>query len=186
VLGRPELERLAAHAPSGEVPLVVDLAVPPDVDPVAAREAGFERVSMDDVSEEAESTRKRRLVELAPARELVDEGLERLRKQLAERFMTPVLARLNLRYRQTAEAGLERLFKKQLGTLGEAERETIERWAMVMARRFAHIPTMGLRALASDLGPPAVRTFLDASGEDFFGDGGVASQSPRPIEERVR
>jgi glutamyl-tRNA reductase len=170
VLGRPELERLAAHSPSGEPPLIVDMAVPPDVDPEAARTVGIERLGMDDISAEAELSRNRRLIELAPARELVDRGLARLRKQLAERSMGPIIARLNKRYRQTAEAGLERLFKDRFEELTEDDREVITRWAMVMSRRFTHIPTMGLRAIAAELGESAVRTFLDASGEDFFSD----------------
>ena len=53
-----------------------------------------------------------------------------------------------------------------------------------MARRFAHIPTMGIRALATDYGAPAVRTFLQASGEDLYNDVAV-TMGEESAEERV-
>ncbi len=170
VLERADLERIAARTPSGEPPLVIDMAVPPDVDPEAARAAGVVRIGMNEITAEAEACRSRRLLELAPARELVDEALANLRKQLAERFMYPIIAKLNQRYRQTVVEGVDRLFRKDLQGLDDKHREVITRWAEVMARRFAHIPTMGLRVLASEVGAPAVRTFLEASGDDFFAE----------------
>ena len=88
LLGRPELERLAARTPSGEPPLVVDMSVPPNVDRNAARTwppiVGVNLVEMDGILEEARSDFDRRLEESAPAREFVDESLSKLRKDLAE------------------------------------------------------------------------------------------------------
>jgi hypothetical protein len=40
----------------------------------------------------------------------------------------------------------------------------------MLARRFAHVPTMGLRGLASRVGAPAVMVFLESTGEDRFAD----------------
>ena len=168
LLGRPELERLAARAPSGEPPLVVDMSVPANVDRNAARIVGVTLVDMDGILEEAHADRDGRLAELAPAREFVDESLAKLRKDMAERLMSPVIARLSRRYRQTATEGVERLFRKELKGVDEAEREAISRWAEVMARRFAHTPIKGLRKLAAEFGAPAVRAFLLASGEELF------------------
>ena len=170
IFSRADLERIVARTPSGEPPLAIDMALPPDVDPDAAVAVGVERVGMDEINAEAEANRNRRLLDMAPAREMVDERLEKFCRQFTEKSITPVIARLNQRYRQTAVEGLERLFRKELDGLDDAARETITRWTEVMARRFAHIPTMGLRALATDFGTPAVRVFLDASGEDFLND----------------
>jgi glutamyl-tRNA reductase len=170
VLNRPELERIAARCPSGEPPLIVDMALPPDVDPRAARAVGVEYVSMDEINTQAAATRRRRLVELAPARELVDQALDTLRVRLAERILSPVIARLNQRYRHTALEGVERLFRRELQGIDEEARQAILQWAEVLARRFAHVPTMGLRGLASQVGAPAVRAFLEATGEECFAD----------------
>jgi glutamyl-tRNA reductase len=170
VLDRTHLERITARTPSGEAPLIVDMAVPPDVDPADARAVGAERLGMDEINTEASANRRERLVELAPAREIVDAALENLRHRLAERTMAPVIARLNQRYRETALEGLERLFRKELRGVDEETRRAIRQWAEVLARRFAHVPTMGLRGLASEVGAPAVRAFLAATGEEGFAD----------------
>jgi glutamyl-tRNA reductase len=170
VLGRSELERIAAGCPSGQPPLIVDLSVPPDVDPRAVGEVDVEYLSIDEINEEAAATRQRRLLELGPAREVIDEALDALRVRLAERILSPAIARLNQRYRHTASEGLERLFRRELRGIDDEARRAITQWAEVLARRLAHVPVMGLRGLAARGGAPAVRAFLEASGEDCFAD----------------
>ncbi len=137
---------------------------------------GAELVEMNEILATASADRERQLADFAPARQLVDESLARLRGTMAERLMSPIIAQLNQRYRQTAMEGLQRLFKKELKEFEEGEREAIYRWAEVLARRFAHIPIMGLRELAAEFGAPAVEVFLSAAGEDFL------SESPRVVE----
>lgn len=168
VLDRPALERLAGRAASGEPPLVVDLAVPPDVDPAAARAVGVPRLGMDEINRLAESQRERRRAETAAAREMVDEALDGLRHRLAERVLAPVLAQLHQRYQQTAREGVARLLAKHGEALDPALQEAIERWAETLARRFAHLPTVGLRGLASELGVEAVSSFLAAGDDELY------------------
>lgn len=170
LLGRPELEKLAARTRSGEPPLVVDMSVPANTDRKAAESVGTTLIDMDDILAEAGVDRDRRLVDLAPAREIVDQSLLQLRHELAERLMSPIIAQLNQRYRETAMEGIKRLLSKELESVGEKEQEALCRWAEVIARRFAHIPIMGLRQMAAEFGAPAVKSFLDASGEKFLPD----------------
>ena len=163
VLSRADLERIAARSPSGDSPLVVDLGVPANVAPEDAAAADVPRVGMDDISEEAAADRGRILMEFAEARAIVDEALTDLRRNAAERLIGPVIARMRLRYRQTALEGVERLFERDLAGLGEAERDTIRRWAETLARRFAHVPSVGLRDLVFQAGPSAVEAFFENS-----------------------
>lgn len=160
VLTRGALERLAAQAPSGRPPLAVDLAVKPDVDPQDAQAAGVPRVALQDVIDEAASTRDQRLVEMADARVLVDEALVAFRRRLAQRMLGPVVGAIQRRYQQTAQAGLERLLKKELSGLGEAERAALDRWLSTLARRFAHLPSEGLKGVAFEHGFAGVEAFL--------------------------
>jgi glutamyl-tRNA reductase len=167
VLDRPALERIAAQTPSGEPPLVVDMAIPPDIDPEDAARAGLERIGMNQVIAIAEENRRERLIELADARTLVDAALDDLRQRIIERHLSPVLAALQRRYRRTALEGVERLLRRELKGLGESEREAVTRWAETLARRFAHIPTAGLRAIAQEGGNQAVEVFLRGLGEEL-------------------
>ncbi len=167
VFSRADLERIAAQAPSGESPLVVDLAVPANVAPEDAAAADVPRVGMDEISEEAAADRGRLLMEFAEARAIVDEALTDLRRHAAERLIGPMIGQLRLRYRQTALEGVERLFRRDLSGLGETERETIRRWAETLARRFAHLPAVGLRDLVFQSGPSAVEAFFENSEPDL-------------------
>ena len=101
------------------------------------------------------------LIEAADAREFVDEALQGLRRRMIDRVLAPLLAAVQRRYRQTAHEGVDRLFRKELSGLGDTERAAVRRWAETLARRFAHLPTTGLRGLAYSVGPSAVEAFLE-------------------------
>ena len=71
------------------------------------------------------------------------------------------------RYRRTAQEGVKRLLKKELKGLGETERAAIETWAEVLARRFAHIPSLGLRGLLHDGPDGSLEAFLSGLEPEF-------------------
>ena len=168
VLGFHDLERLAARTPSGEPPLVIDLAIPPDVLPEDADRAGIERIGMTEVLAEAELNRERRLSEAEDAIRIVDQSLIGLRRRLVDRVLSPLFAAVQRRYRFTAIEGVERLFKKELSGLGETEKEAVRHWAETLARRFAHLPTAGLRGVACEFGTDAVEAFLSQADESMI------------------
>jgi glutamyl-tRNA reductase len=167
ILSESALERIAARAPSGRAPLIVDMAVPADVDPDACRKLVIPRVSLDDIVAHAERSRTARLVEAAHAREHVDAALEELQERFAERYYGPLLGALQQRYRRTAQEGINRLFKKELKGLGDKERLAIETWCEVLARRFAHIPCLGLRGLLVTGPEGSIDAFLDGLEPEF-------------------
>jgi glutamyl-tRNA reductase len=117
-------------------------------------------MGMEEVIAEAEANRSERLLELADARTLIDEALVELRRTMADRMLGPLLGALQRRYRQTAAEAVDRLFKKDLGHLSDQDREAILAWAALLARRFAHIPSLGIKGLAYEGGVPAVEAFL--------------------------
>jgi len=167
LLTEPVLERLAARAPSGQGPLFVDMAVPGDIDKLACEKLDLRRIGMDDIVREAESNREARLVEAAQARERVDDALLRLHDRFAERVYGPLFGALQKRYRHTAQEGVKRLLKKELRGLGAEERLAIETWSEVLARRFAHIPTLGLRGLLHYGPEGSVDAFLEGLDPEF-------------------
>ena len=160
VLDRSDLERIAALAPSGESPLLIDMAIPPDVSPEDAHAVGLPRIGMDEIIKEAQLNRAGRLEKLADARLLVDEALVGLRRRMADQLLSPLIAAVQSRFRETAVEGVERLFRKELKGLAETERTAVTRWAETLARRFAHLPVKGLRGIAYEGGSEAVRTFI--------------------------
>ena len=164
IFAKDELRRLIEA--SEKPPLVVDFGLPPDVDPGDADAFGIRVLDIEAITRIAEKSRSRREADQATAREYVDRALVDLRREAAERALAPVLGRLGQRYRHTAEDGVGRLFRRQLRHLGEDERRAVEDFAQGLAKRFAHVPIVGLRALAGEHGLDAVHAFLAASDEE--------------------
>jgi glutamyl-tRNA reductase len=116
---------------------------------------------MAEVVAQAGESRKQRLVEVAEARVLVDDALVSLRRRMVKNTLGSLSAAIQRRYQETARKGLERMFRRELAGLGEAERAALTRWAETLARRFAHVPTEGLKGLAFDVGLGGVEAFLN-------------------------
>jgi glutamyl-tRNA reductase len=167
ILNQAALERLAAHTTSGQPPLIVDMAVPGDVDATLTAKLAIPRVGMDAIVQHAEQSRAARLIEAGPAREQVDRALDELQDRFTERYYGPLFGALQQRYRRTAQEGVKRLLKKDLKGLGDAERAAIETWAEVLARRFAHIPCLGLRGLLHDGPDGSLQAFLGGLEPEF-------------------
>ena len=140
-------------------PLCVDMGVPPDIDAGACAKAGAKRIGMDDIVREAERNRESRLAQAADARELVDAALPQFRERLTDRLYGPLFANLQAHYQTTARAGAKRLLKG-LKHLEAADRDAIAEWANAQARRFAHLPTVGLRGLLQTGPEGALDAFL--------------------------
>ncbi len=167
ILAEAALERLAARTASGQPPLIVDMAVPGDVDAAQCVKLAIPRVGMDEIVRHAEQNRAARLMEAGPAREQVDRALDELQDRFTERYYGPLFGALQQRYRRTAQEGVKRLLKKDLKGLGEAERAAIETWTEVLARRFAHIPCLGLRGLLHDGPDGSLEAFLNGLEPEF-------------------
>jgi glutamyl-tRNA reductase len=161
------LEHLALRSPSGQPPLVVDMAVPGDFDAQRCTRLGIPRIGLDEIVRRAEEGRAARIEAAAPARELVDRALDELRGRLTDRACGPLFTVLQQRYERTAREGLARLMKKELSGIGEGERVAVERWLEVLARRFAHIPCVGLRGLLRDGPDGALDAFFSGLEPEF-------------------
>ena len=146
VVDAPTLARLVGVAASGEPPLAIDMAVPADIDADASRKLGVVRIGMDEIVHEAESNREARLLAAADARALVDEALPRLRDKVVDRVYGPLFGALQKHYQETAATAVQRL-ARDLGELDDETRGRIDAWAGSLARRMAHLPTVGLKGL---------------------------------------
>ncbi len=167
LLDKEQIERLAARTQTGDSPLIVDMSIPPDFDPEVCLALDIPRVSMEEITRRAEQNRSARLLEAAQARELVDEALQKTNERFAERYSGRLFGALQQRYRRTAEEGVKRLIKKDLAHLNLAEQAAVETWAAALARRFAHIPCLGLRGLLHAGPEGALEAFLGGLEPEF-------------------
>jgi len=158
VLDSDALTKLT-HATT-QPPLIIDFGVPPNVDPEAARQAGFPRVGMNDLIQTAQERRIAQLMRLAPVRAAIDERLTRLRGDLATRAIGRKLADLRGTFEQIAADEVDRVLAEELRGLDDTQREALQRLGSTVARRLAHLPLAGLRAAAAHASPDAVEAFF--------------------------
>jgi len=126
--------------------ICVDLGVPRNVDPAAARAAGIRLLDVDGL-QEAGSTRRAELRDkLAIAERLVLEELDDATDEWNEKQLGPSIRRLRERTLETLEASLP------------------EDQARRLVGRLVHDPIKGLRALAREHGVEIARTYLDETG----------------------
>ena len=157
------LQALQQACPSS--PVLVDLAVPADIDGGAAAALALPYIDMDDVTAKAAANSEKRAEENARARQLVDEALDRLRTKVAARALSPLIGELYNVYRETATQRLELELARGMPDLSDEQTAALRGFAEELARRLAHIPAVGLRALAAESGIEPVRTFLGASND---------------------
>jgi glutamyl-tRNA reductase len=141
-------------------PLIIDFGVPPNVEPEAARLAGFPRVGMNDLIQTAQERRLTQLMRMAPVRAAIDERLTRLRGDLATRAIGRKLADLRGAFEQIAAEEVDRALAAELRGLDDSQREILQRLGSTVARRLAHLPLAGLRAAAAHASADAVDAFF--------------------------
>jgi glutamyl-tRNA reductase len=157
------LADMVAPAVAGRTsPLVVlDLAVPSDVEPAVAELAGCRVHGLDDLAVEIARTVALRREEAAAAEAICADAAEDFRAWQAERTVVPAIGRLRARAEAFRVAEVERLS----AGLEPAERERLERLSRGLVGKLLHSPTTRLRESAS--GPDGVQyaeTALDLFG----------------------
>jgi glutamyl-tRNA reductase len=145
--------------------VLVDLAVPRDVDPAVRDIPGVTLLDLDDVERRVARNRASRSGEVGAARALVRAAAERFERWRAARDAAPTVAALH----GSGEAIVRELLaanEPHWTSLSAADRERVEAMARAVARRLLHAPTVRLRDAAQQ-GDPA----LGEAARELFGLG---------------
>jgi glutamyl-tRNA reductase len=138
--------------------LVVDVAVPRDVDPSSADLPGVTLLDMDDLRAFAEAGQAERRREITVVRSMIVEEVERFLAVNSAREVAPLVAALREGGEDVRRAELER-FRSRLGELDERQLEAIEALTHGIVAKLLHQPTVGLKAAA---GTPKGERLADA------------------------
>jgi glutamyl-tRNA reductase len=143
LLGREELELVMGER--GRRPLVViDTAVPRDVDPTVREVDGVALYDMDDLQREVARNRSVREAEAARARTLVERDVERFRGWLAGLDVLPTIAALRARADTIVGQVLEEN-ERRWEALSDADRERLGALTRALVARLLHEPTLRLK-----------------------------------------
>ncbi len=131
---------------AGKPLLIVDLAVPRDVEPTVADIEGVTLFNIDDLARFAEAGRAERRAEVAAARALIADELERYEIESSAREMGPLITQLRAAGEASRATAVEQLLASH--RFNEAEREAIVRASQAIVAKFLHTPTVTLKRQA--------------------------------------
>ena len=131
----------------GRPVLIVDVAVPRDVDPAAATLPGVTLLDMDDLRAFAEAGLASRQGEVAAVRGLVDEEVDRFLAVSSAREVAPLIAGLRERGEAVRTGELDR-FRNRLAGLDDRQLEAVEALTKGIVAKLLHDPTVGLKDAA--------------------------------------
>ena len=135
----------AALAQRPERPLLlIDLAVPRDVDPAVADVPGAHVYDIDDLEDVVSANVQRRREELGAVQAIVDMEVQRFVDWLAARAVVPTLSSLRALADSISRAELDKAMRR-LGGLDEREREAVELLATSIVNKLLHQPTIRLK-----------------------------------------
>ncbi|HYF46813.1 MAG TPA: glutamyl-tRNA reductase [Acidimicrobiales bacterium] len=138
----PVVEARAAHPL-----LIVDIAVPRDVDAAAGTLPGVTLLDMDDLRAHAEVGLAERRREVAAVRAIIDDEVRRFQEQTTAREVAPLVAALRQKADEVAAAELTRQ-QARLADLSPAQREAVEAATRAALAKVLHAPTVALKAAA--------------------------------------
>lgn len=127
--------------------LIVDIAVPRDVDPSAAELDGVTLLDMDDLRSFAEAGIRERRREIAAVQAIIDIELDRYVDESTARSVAPLIAQLRGRADRVRIAEIERLTHRLSG-LDDRQRDAVEALAAGIVGKLLHDPTVRLKDAA--------------------------------------
>ncbi len=137
--------------------VLIDLAVPRDIDPALAELPNVRLVNIDDLQGQADGALARRQQAIPAAEAIVRDEAEAFCHWLETLQVAPVIQRLQQRLAELQQAEIDRYCRKHPG----ADRRRLERFARGMVRRALHGPITFLKKLAAEESPGADLASLD-------------------------
>ena len=124
--------------------LIVDVALPRDIDPGVGEIPGVTLLDIDDLKGYAQRSTDRRRAEIGKAREILSAEIERYREERAARIVAPIVTALHRRGEQLRLAELERHSSRLVG-LDETTMQLIEAISRGIVNKLLHEPTVRVK-----------------------------------------
>jgi glutamyl-tRNA reductase len=135
------------RARRGRPILLVDLAVPRDIDPLLASVDGCFVYDIDDLEAVVEASLSGRRAEAVRAERIVAGEADRFREWQASLSVVPAIASLRARAEAIRAAELARA-EGRLGRLPESERRAVEATTAQIVNKLLHLPTVRMKEAA--------------------------------------
>ncbi|MCP4901574.1 MAG: glutamyl-tRNA reductase [bacterium] len=148
LLENQQVAAIRNSIPADEPVLLVDLALPPNIDPSCDQNEGVELHGIEAMRAQAEKNRTLRMAEIDRCETLVEHQLLILRRRMLDRALSPVARSLHESFRDVAERTVQHALSKRLAHLGDGDREAVEGMAADLVKRLVQVPLRGLKGAA--------------------------------------
>jgi glutamyl-tRNA reductase len=139
--------RAAAAARAGRPLVLVDLAVPADVERGVGDVPGVRLFDVDDLRAGLDDALASRLREVPAVEAIVEEEVEAFGRRFRELEVEPLVAEIRRRAEEVRSRELARAFR-DLGDVDERTAERIEHLSRALVKKLLHEPTVRLRERA--------------------------------------
>ncbi len=146
ILERGDIAGFVAQRDGREL-VIVDVAVPRDVDPSAGQLDGVTLLDMDDIGAFVEQQMATRTRVVGNVETIVGEEVGRYQTVTSAREVAPLVSQLRARGSEIADAELAR-FNAKLADLDPAQRDAVEAMARGIVNKLLHEPTIRLKDAA--------------------------------------
>ena len=146
LLERADMEEVMRRR-DGRAILVVDVAVPRDVDPGVGQVFGATLLDIDDLKALGEQSLQARRAEVGNVRSIIAEEIDRYRVERSEREVAPLVSALRDRVEELRVGEHTRLANR-LATLTPEQHEAVEHLTRSLVNKLLHEPTIRLKDAA--------------------------------------
>jgi glutamyl-tRNA reductase len=157
LLERGDIEAAMSRR-GGRALLIVDIAVPRNVDPGVSQVFGVTLLDIDDLKAFAAQSLEQRRQEIGTVREIIAEELDRFRVERSAREVAPLVSSLRARAEELRAAELTR-YRSRLGSLDPATRDAVDALTRGIVNKLLHDPTVRVKDAA---GTPQGDQYADA------------------------
>ncbi len=176
LLERGDIETAMARR-DGRALLIVDIAVPRNIDPGVAQIFGVTLLDIDDLKAFAALSLEQRRQEIDKVREIITGELDRFRLERSAREVAPLVSSLRARAEELRAVELAR-FNSRLARLDPAAREAVEALTRGLVNKLLHDPTVHLKEAA---GTAQGELYADALAALFgLEDASTEASDPEP------
>jgi glutamyl-tRNA reductase len=176
---RPDMMQRVIRARRRRSLVLVDIAVPRDVDPRCNEVDNVYVYDMDDLNKVIQANLQARQQEAQGAERMVAEEAARFEQWLARQKVVPTIVALRERYVAMARAEAEKTLASLGGSVDDKTRAAMLRLAEGLANKFLHQPTAALQRGDPDQGVVAARMLFDLPAAEEAAEGDAAEDAPR-------
>ncbi len=148
-----EMVRQAMQTRTDRPLVLIDIAVPRDIDPDAAHIPNVKLYDIDNLNAKLEGALAERMAEVPQVKSILEEEIKEFAEYMKSLEMIPIIADI----RQQAESIRQEMLEKtlrRLPDLSESERARIEAMTQALVKKILHAPTHRLRAEAGSSRAP--------------------------------